>query len=320
VKNIYVGCPAARATGGPTLTHQLCYKLNEHGYNAKMYYYHRKAGVDPVHPRYKSFNNEHVLRIPDSENSFVIAPETNTNMLKPLKKVQKVIWWMSVDNYFDKFLKSRRNKVLNIMGLLKLNIDRTDLLHFVQSQYAYEFLLNRGIDKNRIYYLSDYLNDIFIRNAVLSNVEKENYVLYNPKKGYEFTRKIIEAAPHIQWKPLENLSPEEMLQWLKKSKVYIDFGNHPGKDRIPREAAICGCCVITGKKGSAKNNEDVKIPEGYKFDGIYANIPNIIDKINNVLDDYDKYTCQFDEYRQIILNEENRFDKDVYETFGKLLQ
>lgn len=53
---------------------------------------------------------------------------------------------------------------------------------------------------------------------------------------------------------------------MSKSKVYIDFGNHPGKDRIPREAAISGCIVITGKRGAAAFAEDVCIPETYKFD------------------------------------------------------
>ena len=33
-------------------------------------------------------------------------------------------------------------------------------------------------------------------------------------------------------------------------QVYIDFGHHPGQDRLPREAVQCGCVVITGTRGS----------------------------------------------------------------------
>jgi len=59
---------------------------------------------------------------------------------------------------------------------------------------------------------------------------------------------------------------EEVIKLLQKAKVYIDFDYHPRKDRLPREAAILGCCVITRKRGSAKFFEDVPIPDEYKFE------------------------------------------------------
>ena len=39
MKSIYIASPAAVATGGPELLHQLCYKLNQFGYQAFLYYY-----------------------------------------------------------------------------------------------------------------------------------------------------------------------------------------------------------------------------------------------------------------------------------------
>ena len=45
-------------------------------------------------------------------------------------------------------------------------------------------------------------------------------------------------AQDLRWVPLIGMTTEEMRSCMSKSKVYIDFGNHPGKDRIPREAAI----------------------------------------------------------------------------------
>lgn len=319
MKTIYVGCPASAYTGGPTLAHQLCYKLNSKGYNAKMYYYYMRKGTDPVHERYKVYNNEYVTRIPDSTDAIVIAPETNTNMLKHLKKSKKVIWWMSVDNYTEKFLKSRRNRILNLMGLLKLNIKRSDIIHFVQSEYARLFLLKQNISKNNIYYLSDYIDDIYINNvSIEKDISKEDFVFYNPKKGYEFTKKIIDKAPHINWIPLENLTPEEMINLLMRGKVYIDFGNHPGKDRIPREAALCGCCIITGRKGSANNNYDVRIPDKYKIEDTEENIPIIIEKITDIINNYEYNRSYFNEYIDIIKNEEIRFDQDIDNIFNKL--
>ena len=41
-----------------------------------------------------------------------------------------------------------------------------------------------------------------------------------------------------------------MTNLLMKSKIYLDFGYHPGKIGL-REAALFGNCVITNLKGSA---------------------------------------------------------------------
>ena len=35
-------------------------------------------------------------------------------------------------------------------------------------------------------------------------------------------------------------------KWMHP-KLYIDFGGFPGKDRLPREAVMHDCCIITGK-------------------------------------------------------------------------
>jgi hypothetical protein len=51
---IYVACPAKAATGGPELLHQLVFKMNQLGYNAKMFYYPNNE-KDPVHPFYKKY-------------------------------------------------------------------------------------------------------------------------------------------------------------------------------------------------------------------------------------------------------------------------
>ena len=44
---------------------------------------------------------------------------------------------------------------------------------------------------------------------------------------------------------------------------------------------MCGCCIITGKKGSAKFKKDVNIPDefivgyGLDYDEMYRNLPYI---------------------------------------------
>ena len=52
---------------------------------------------------------------------------------------------------------------------------------------------------------------------------------------------------------------------LNQSKFFIDFGHHPGRDRIPREAVSQGSKVLIMKEGAAKNKLDVNINNDYKF-------------------------------------------------------
>ena len=111
------------------------------------------------------------------------------------------------------------------------------------------------------------------------------------------------------------MTNEEVRGLLKSSKCYVDFGNHPGKDRFPREAAICGCMVVTGKRGSAAYAEDVCIPEEYKFDEKSVKIKDIADSIKKFLAEYNTRIDDFESYRQYILGEKTEFSKCVKEIF-----
>jgi len=142
-------------------------------------------------------------------------------------------------------------------------------------------------------------------------------VVYNPKKGFVFTKKIISMANDIKFVPLINMSRNQVIESLQKAKVYIDFGNHPGKDRIPREAAILGCCVITGKIGSAAFFEDVPIPDEYKFEEKEENIPKIIEKIKDCFEHFEERYKDFEYYREVIRNEPQKFLEDLKKIFIK---
>lgn len=318
---IYVACPANIATGGPELLHQLVYELTKLGRNAFMFYY--KCGKEnPVHSAYKKYNNRFVDEIDDDTANILIVPEVNTGMIEQYKNIQKVIWWLSVDNYYDRFgsrswYKRLLKRIFAPIFKQKYSFDPNDgVHHFVQSEYAYQFLKSKNI--HQIAYLSDYLNEFFIQEQ-LENItkEKENIVIYNPKKGIEFTQKLMsEAGDDIQFIPLQDMTREEVAETLSKAKVYIDFGNHPGKDRIPREAAISGCCVITNKQGSAKYFEDVMIDDIYKFEDKPENIGIIIKKIKECFINYDENNEQFNFYRAKIKNEQSVFIEEVKNIFA----
>ena len=319
---IYVACPANFASGGPELLHQLVYELTNLGFSAYMYYYGRINNTSPVHEAYLSYKNLFVDKIIDNDKNILIVPETNTKLLYDYSSVQKVIWWLSVDNYLA-FLNSKSvlkriiKKCLYKTKLYPRNIYRFNnnepVIHFVQSEYAKQWIKSKGIEN--AFFLSDYINKLFIEKQTKNVNNKKDIVIYNPKKGLEFTKMIIAEAKEIKFVPIENMKRDEVAYLFSTAKVYIDFGNHPGKDRMPREAAISGCCVITSKNGSAKFYEDVPIPNEFKFDAKVRNIPSIVEKIRNCFNNYETEIVKFENYREMIKNEQAKFIDDIKNIF-----
>jgi hypothetical protein len=329
---IYVTCPAHVATGGPEVLHQLVHTLRRLGHQAFMLYLPLDH-PDPVHPQFAEYGNPFVREVADEEKNILLAPETMPEVLEEYQKVQKVLWWLSVDLYYDAGFK----RTLSGSVYTRLNKWRRHLVdmdtpraayarrhplpdsyagysHLVQSEYARQHLLSKNIDS--IQYLSCYLNDEFIRRE--RSEEKRDIVLYNPNKGYRFTRRLMASSADIEWIAIKNMSRVEVAELLGTAKVYVDFGCHPGKDRIPREAAISGACVITGKTGSACYHEDVPIPEEYKFADTPASIASVIAKIRDCFARFDHHSRKFEAYRERIRSEKGNFADDVTRIFGQL--
>lgn len=323
---IYVVCPYFYKTGGTELTHQLVYTITQLGGNAKIAYFWDGKSKKEIHPEFFKYVNTFVdfSQINDDRNNVVVLPEICPTLAKHLKKIQKCVWWMSVDNFlvndsilysirFRGFLRTVKHLIFGLVRIKKYKFD-DNVINLYQSEYAHEFLLSHKV--KHCYRLSDYLNSIYLSSSMefLSNKRKD-IVLYNPSKGYKFTKLIIQSSPDIHWVAIKNLKTNEVYELLNVSKIYIDFGNHPGKDRFPREAAMCGCCVITGKRGSAKYYEDVSIPNKYKFEDKKENIHDIVKLIRSCLIDYDVHIQDFSEYRRIILGEKELFCNDVKQIF-----
>jgi hypothetical protein len=102
-----------------------------------------------------------------------------------------------------------------------------------------------------------------------------------------------------------------MRNTLARSKVYLDFGHHPGKDRIPREAAISGCCVLTNREGAAGNDRDIPIPDTYKFSDPLTQLPLIAETVQACLRQYERRIFEFEPYVKMIAGERARFAAEV---------
>lgn len=319
---IYIFCIEFTQTGGIELLHQLCHELNkQNDCEAIMYYSYdaKEKGYDPVPEAYKHYNNPYrintVETFDDLKNAFFIVPEVRTWMFEEgfafHTARHKCIYWESVDNHFTATPEEYQ------MGFLS----DSSILHFAQSEYAKRFLIEKGISSDMILDVSDYLSEAFLRensDCVAEYEIRKDVVLYNPAKGLEFTKKVIDSLPEITFAPIKGMSFEEVVFLMKKSKIYIDFGDHPGKDRIPREAAICGLVIITGRNGSAQNEVDVPIPDDCKFERDDKDLPAIADKIKECLASYDYYIERLEPYRKRIKEEPEVFSIQVKQAFDKM--
>jgi hypothetical protein len=251
--------------------------------------------------QYRNYDVAFADAVEDDCRNVLIATEVNPGQLNRYSRIQKAVWWLSVDNH-------------------EASSDRFDfhnpangaVSHFVQSAYARQFLQEKGVKD--IHDLSDYLHREYLRDL---HPPKTDLVLYTPVKGSEdLLKPLIAADPCLQWLPLKGMIRKQHAQTLRQGKVYVDFGSHPGKDRQPREAAVNGCCVLVGLRGSATFQEDVPIPEAYKFAIRDLQGDAVLSTIRQCLAHHEGRRHDFDAYAATIRGEEERFGEEVKRIFG----
>lgn len=313
---IYIACPWGLFSGGPELAHQLCFELNQLHQPAKMLYYTSTGQVSAwdvsgtAYARYQTnyaLNHEEV----DQPDNILVIPETAIALYSIFTKCHFHIWWMSVDNYLKSTTELQQN---NFETIFRNNLQ---VLHFVQSQYAFDYCkYTLNISQDRIHYLSDYINEAYMGELLPLSLHQD-YIYYNPKKGWDIMKQLVNSYPDYRWVPIINMNTEQIVKALSIGKIYVDFGNHPGKDRIPREAAARGCCILTNRQGAAANDIDIPIPDKYKFTDVLSQFPDIIQTINDILQNYPNAFRDFGRYRNQIRKERKQFQSEV-ENFLRL--
>lgn len=321
--SIYVYSPVVGPTGGTELLQQFCFVAREMGFDALMLYAKDPVG-SPIMERFGFYGNPYATEFPDNRADTLIVPEHFADVVSLAKNAKRAIWWMSVDNYWGAPYYPDSYSYRDIYRIVRrilykpqhiLNISRfKDCFHFYQSEYARQYLCEKlKMPPSQVLPLSDYIDS---RYCTLQHEERADRVLFNPKKGFKYTRQLIEHAPDLIWTPLEGMTIDSLVATMQTSKLYIDFGAHPGKDRLPREAAACGCCVITGTRGAARNSIDIAIPNQYKFSSF--DTEKVIKAIRHVLIDYQSCSVDFNEYRAKIAKEHSVFLDEVKHACNKL--
>lgn len=291
---VLVLCPAGLATGGPESLHQIAHEMNTlPGVHARMWYrFVGEPGYQP--PEYAMYGVDYVVDFPKDFKGVIIFPEVWGNEVTDVKYRDciTIINWAGVDVYYW-------NNLVSSQGVFLCN---KKTLHLCQSTYAIDHLKKLGIESERIFYISDVLNADFFKPY--EEVPRNNIVLYNPVevKLTPYQKAVMSRARDegIVFKPIEKMSRAEVIDTMHHAKLYLDLGVFSGRERLPREAVTCGCCIITSRSGTAGYYEDVSIPDTYKFDTDATSVVSIIKRMKYILKNYNACMSEFDAFRQYL--------------------
>lgn len=249
---LVVVCPANAVTGGPEAMHQLVHTANhvERGSAAILYW----PFLPHTTPKpYQHYVCPKVLRDQVPEDALVVLPEIWPEVAHTFKN-RCALWWLSVGNFGTHGQK---------------NLDKISL-HLCQSEYAWDHVR----DKSERMMLTDWVSV----QPVLR--ERQPQVVVNPAKDAGLLRPFVDAG-RFQVAELGGMDSVGVSEVLHASKVYVDFGRHPGRDRLPREAALAGCVVMSTYLGSATYYQDMPLPNWYKFetlDELNAKVAELMDR------------------------------------------
>lgn len=276
MSKVYIKFPPNACAGGVESIFQGCDSINRSGGDCSLFYDgpRLESCIPEEYEVYDLVKVVHEDDIHRSKESLVVVPEVDTQSIPRFKDCTPCVWWLSVDNNHGRYQ----------------DFSDPDVFHLYQSEYSKEYLKTKGAKNLAPFH--DY-----IQGFVKSEVQKEDQICFNPVKGYQYTRFIMDHCQGMKFVPLSGMSKAQIMHELSRSKIYIDFGHHPGRDRIPREAALAGCLVVTSNIGSAKYSEDIPIGDKYKFSVLG---PDIGPFLKGLMDNYEEHNKDFDHYRDVI--------------------
>jgi hypothetical protein len=300
MRTVYVYCYRGVASGGPEAIHQLAHELSAQGVEARLVSLPETVGWPEVEA-YAGYGCAWADSAPDSPESVVVVPEVAMSVLSHHQQSQRVVWWLSVD-HAEVYTLARWKNPRRIRRVL------AGAHHVVQSAYALDVVTGReGLPAEM---LSDYVST----STGSPGVVRPGSVAYNPARGEELTAAVRALAPDLDWRPIEGLDRAGVDALLRSTAVYLDLGNHPGKDRIPREAALAGCVVVVGRTGSAAYDADVPIPEHHKVpltDDPTEVAARVVPLLRSVLADRAPQLAAQARYREAIGRERDVFSQEV---------
>ena len=133
------------------------------------------------------------------------------------------------------------------------------VIHLTQSYYAKNFVQNTFEVKVRM--LTDYINKDDLK---INSGPQKDLVTFSFKGSdyFHFYREMLNEYNCVQ---IRDMSKEKTMEAFANSRLYVDLGNQPGRDRLPREAALSKAHVMLNNAGAASYFWDAPLSTSFKF-------------------------------------------------------
>jgi|TARA_B110000908_G_C10250071_1_gene451437 hypothetical protein len=305
-------------TGGPLAIHQAASKVKAHGGDAGILYTKNGKphmafdlcdgrivskisflGRFKINGQLKAFGFP--TRVSFSREDHFIVPEIFPDLAYRLLRLgckNVSLWWLSVDNFPLSNLQTLQNQRL-----------MRECKHLCQSEYAADFVRRHGASS--VSMLSDEID--FHTNETLPPVSKRtNDLCFLPNKSAGADELLEHLSQEFSIVRLENMSRSQITETLLDTRIFLDFGHHPGKDRVPREAALCGAIPVVRAEGAARFEQDVPLPKELLIESrAFFDGPEFISRLQNILNSAEQFNDALSQYRAKIASEKQTFDSEI---------
>ena len=274
--------PQGVRTGGPEAMLQLSDALIAHGCPAECWFLGQeldelsgfatrndrlvtrsftvRPGANTI-PEFSHYKHNSFAGMLASEHALFIVPETYAWMIPILRGQTSnvLVWWLSVNNAF------RTLSTFNLIDLYTPGV-----FHAAQSTYAQAFLNALQLP---FLSLTDYTSVATDSVVALPQRPTQIAIAAGPKVRIDL--QALEAALHAALPSytvlmVRGMTREAIMSCFATSRLFIDLGCFPGKDRMFREALALGTPVITSLAGSAAYHEDCPLPHYAKVHPLSA--------------------------------------------------
>ena len=236
-----------------------------------------------------------------SVNDHFVVPESMPTLAYALIEMgcpNVYFWWLSVDNF-----------PLSDAKLLSTQTIMRTCVHLCQSHYASDYVMKNGGSQTLM--LSD-VTEIEEQGLEDNPNERRYDFAYLPNKAQGAEGLIRSLDAKYLGIPLQKMSRAEMAATLRNTKIFVDFGHHPGKDRVPREAVICGALPIIRREGAAGFFEDVPVPDALLVDTeAFFNFDTFEKRFSQVHSELTVWRGKLAGYRAWISQEDQRFEDEI---------
>lgn len=139
-------------------------------------------------------------------------------------------------------------------------VSRRDINLGTQSYYGQSFV-RRHVNRDA-FLLTDYPRPMPDVNDVK---RRSNVVAYNGAKGQWKIHELQVLLPDVEFLPIQGMSFEDVCRALASASLYVEIGHLPGRDRLPREAALLGTPTVLLARGAGFCWQDFPLGVDYRI-------------------------------------------------------